>query len=263
MSNGGAQLISFGPFPQNAGNVYSSIKVYHYSAGTTTLKNVWSDESKTTTAEQPVASNSIGICSFYADGDYRFVITDSDDNTITTHDNYRVTSDTGTMWEGNAGTAFPSASPANRWQMFAKHTAGNTLEDIGINQGDGFIGIGGSSLPSYTKANLPTPGIAGRRARVTDDVRGIWMDTGSQWIGINGEIVNVKEFGAKGDASTDDTAAIQSAINALSSGGTLYFPRGIYLISDQINIIGFNGIRVMGAGNSGTQIQWNASDDAN
>ena len=39
------------------------------------------------------------------------------------------------------------------------------------------------------------------------------------------EIVSVTDFGATGDGSTDDTAAIQAAINAVSAGGTVFFPR--------------------------------------
>lgn len=43
-----------------------------------------------------------------------------------------------------------------------------------------------------------------------------------------GGAVNVKTHGAVGDDSTDDTAAIQSAITAAGAGGTLLFPEGIY-----------------------------------
>lgn len=59
--------------------------------------------------------------------------------------------------------------------------------------------------------------------------------------------VNVKSFGAVGDNSTDDTVAIQNAINSLphfthgatmigatSGGGTVFFPQGKYLITDTL-----------------------------
>ncbi|MGF6853751.1 polygalacturonase [Paraburkholderia sp. CI3] len=41
---------------------------------------------------------------------------------------------------------------------------------------------------------------------------------------------NVAEFGAKGDGSTDDTAAIQKALNAASAAkGTVVFPQGTFM----------------------------------
>lgn len=68
---------------------------------------------------------------------------------------------------------------------------------------------------------------------------------------------NVKNYGAKGDGVTDDTAAIQSAYAALVAlgYGTLYFPPGIYAISSTLNIGNGNttastvsNITVLGAG---------------
>ena len=41
--------------------------------------------------------------------------------------------------------------------------------------------------------------------------------------------VSVTDYGAKGDDSTSNTAAIQAAIDALTAGGTLYFPPGTYV----------------------------------
>ncbi|MGE7962224.1 M10 family metallopeptidase C-terminal domain-containing protein [Pseudomonas sp. NPDC089918] len=46
-------------------------------------------------------------------------------------------------------------------------------------------------------------------------------------------IFNVQNFGAKGDGITDDTAAIQSAIDAAAAagGGQVYMPSGTYIVS--------------------------------
>jgi len=48
---------------------------------------------------------------------------------------------------------------------------------------------------------------------------------------------NVRAYGAVGDSTTDDRAAIKAAYNAMPArGGTLYFPAGRYRISDSIII---------------------------
>jgi len=92
-------------------------------------------------------------------------------------------------------------------------------------------------LAGFTKAGLPAAATAGRLVRVTDDVRGVWMDTGAQWFALNGDIFNVKEFGATGDGSTDDTVAIQAALDAADAPpenvkSAVYFPAGTYMFSN-------------------------------
>ena len=50
---------------------------------------------------------------------------------------------------------------------------------------------------------------------------------------IRGGTPNVKDFGAVGDGITDDTAAIQTAIDN-ASNNTIIFPAGVYKITDVI-----------------------------
>ena len=47
-----------------------------------------------------------------------------------------------------------------------------------------------------------------------------------------GRVVNVREFGARGDGIADDTAAIQRAINAAPDGSTISFPVGTYNVAN-------------------------------
>jgi hypothetical protein len=140
MSNGGAQLFCK-QFVDANGDPVSGVKAYHYIAGTTTDKTVWTDEAKTSAAAQPVVGDSTGLVTFYADGLYRIDIKDSSDTLIKTLDNYRITSDTATLWEGDQGTAYPTAAAANRFQLFAKHDANNIVTEIGINDENGGVGV--------------------------------------------------------------------------------------------------------------------------
>ena len=46
------------------------------------------------------------------------------------------------------------------------------------------------------------------------------------------DVVNVKDFGAKGDGVTDDTAAFQSVLNKANSGHiSCYLPSGNYIVN--------------------------------
>ncbi len=90
------------------------------------------------------------------------------------------------------------------------------------------------------------------------------------------DIINVKDpaFGAKGDGVTDDTAAIQAAINSIASGptkggGVVFFPPGFYLVSSFIQIsagailLGSGAAVGAGTGNSGGTVirMTNPNDD--
>ena len=108
---------------------------------------------------------------------------------------------------------------------------------FGVKQLD-LIGTGTPTIQSANNLNLNATTTA-----ISNDVTvgGNLTVTGSI-IGINE--VSVKDFGAKGDGTTDDTAAIQAAIDyaetkvisTFRSGATVYFPAGTYVVSSGLTI---------------------------
>jgi hypothetical protein len=83
--------------------------------------------------------------------------------------------------------------------------------------------------------------------------------------GFSGMWISANNFGAKGDGTTNDTVAIQNALNSLTSGGTLYIPPGTYILSaaagtDAFAAIGVpSNVRIVGAGVSATYIKQSGS----
>lgn len=81
---------------------------------------------------------------------------------------------------------------------------------------------------------------------------------------------NVTDYGALGDGSTDDTTAIQAAINAARSipygqgGATLVFPEGQYVVSSQLTIQPSSGavvqLNILGSGS--VTLSWTGADSA-
>lgn len=62
-------------------------------------------------------------------------------------------------------------------------------------------------------------------------------------------MLSVKDFGAMGDGVTDDTAAIQSAMNSMTNGGVLFVPGGTYIVSATLTIP-YSNIKLLGSGNA-------------
>lgn len=72
------------------------------------------------------------------------------------------------------------------------------------------------------------------------------------------DTISVKDFGAVGDGSTDDTAAIQAAVAAATgtiTGFKIYFPVGVYKISATIDIGAKQNMFLIGDGSNTTVIQ--------
>jgi polygalacturonase len=57
----------------------------------------------------------------------------------------------------------------------------------------------------------------------------------AQAAAVSQQFISVLDYGAVGDGDADDTAAIQSALDA-TPGRTFYFPRGKYKVSETLHI---------------------------
>ena len=63
------------------------------------------------------------------------------------------------------------------------------------------------------------------------------------------ESVSVADFGATGDGVTDDTIAIQAALNSIpATGGMLYLPPGTYKTTATLTLLAKSNVTVFGAG---------------
>ena len=78
---------------------------------------------------------------------------------------------------------------------------------------------------------------------------------------VNSQIVNVKQYGAKGNNVNDDIDSIQLAVSK-NGGKTIFLPSGIYLISKPIDILA-NNTKLVGEGYQGTQIKKTTTNASN
>lgn len=89
-----AQRVQLGAF-YLSGVIQGAAKLYHYEAGTSTLKNIWSDRGMGTTLAQPFVADADGVFNFFADGLYKLIICGPDstgpsDDVLYTLDNWQL-----------------------------------------------------------------------------------------------------------------------------------------------------------------------------
>jgi Pectate lyase superfamily protein len=98
----------------------------------------------------------------------------------------------------------------------------------------GFSGTTNSGLRlnnlTTTQVSALTPSIGMVEANTTTNVP-VYYD-GTKWVSLKyNTVYNVKDWGAKGDGTTDDKAAIDACISAAPAGSVIYFPRSTYFLS--------------------------------
>jgi hypothetical protein len=101
----------------------------------------------------------------------------------------------------------------------ARGNAGATTQDVITVDALGNVSFAGT---------IPSGNISSSTAIATDST------TARSLANRFADVVNVKDFGAVGNGSANDTVAIQSAI-ALASGKSIYFPNGIYVFNGVIS----------------------------
>lgn len=119
--------------------------------------------------------------------------------------------------------------------------------DVWTNTGSGYghwaagSSGGSSTFSGLTDVTVSSP--KNGQAPVYDSITSKWKNRTPVYY-------NVKDYGAAGDSTTDDRAAIIKARNAAyNGGGVLFFPAGKYRISD--SILFNHSIRIQGVTKSG------------
>jgi polygalacturonase len=144
-----------------------------------------------------------------------------------------------------------------------------TIKDSGIDHGS-LTGLGDNDHTQYplksvltAKGSIYAASGASTPAELLKGTDGYYLQaasgeaTGLKWASLTVPpalpVFNVKDYGALGDDSHDDTADIQEAIDACATakGGIVYFPVGRYKITATLNV-NYNMIHLMGAGSAYT-----------
>lgn len=103
--------------------------------------------------------------------------------------------------------------------------------------GDEFLFQGGSVITGNQTSGTSVSFLQGGTGAVTRNIQDKARES-----------VSVKDFGAVGDGITDDTAAIQAAIDSLgTAGGVVEVPTGAYKVSSVLNISSYVCLKGSGA----------------
>ena len=224
-------------------------KLYTYQARTNDPKDTYQSEDQIVPNTNPVILNGEGYANVYLSGSYKMVLKDKDENEIWSSD--PVSAAQPSEWVNCLSATYLSSTSFK--------VNGNFFVEY---EPDRRVRID-NNASEYVYATIKTSVFASGETTVTIDDPVITTglvetcvsivgpesikyilsgEDGAENIGISGgrnlqqyidDVVNVKNFGAKGDGVEDDTLSIQSAIQA-ASGKELFFPSGTYICSQVI-----------------------------
>jgi hypothetical protein len=150
------------------------------------------------------------------------------------------------------GALFPS--PTGSQFMWLTLQEGSTYEIVKCTARSSDV------ISGCTRAQQGTSAHAFTTAATVDNA----LTAGSTVTGV----FHAEDYGVACDGSTDDTSALQSAIDATKAiGGTLILPTGVCVVSDTLVVGGGDGsggdgssfVSLVGQGQLNTVLQWNGS----
>ena len=191
-------------FFDRCGKPLAGGKVYTYEANTTTDKTTYKDPYGLTPNTNPIILDAAGEADIYLDGTYRIRITDRND--VLVNDAAKI----GSWFSDNLQDTLDNISGAMDEAL--KPVLQNLNEAINT------AAAAGAGANGWTDQLIALPNGRNQREK-------------------NAEQLSVKDFGAKGDGVTDDTIAIQAAVEySINNKKSLYFPTASYAISKTILI---------------------------
>ena len=223
----GAQLFD------NSGNVLTGGKIETYAAGTTTNAVTYTDPIGNTFNSNPIIADASGRLSneiwLPVGTSYKFVLKDANNVLIATYDNIP------TIPQPLIVNDASSISYEQGYTVTAgAFTVGATYRITSVGTTN-FVAIGAAANVTGILFTATGAGSGDGTAEYSRTVQTKLRET-----------VSVKDFGAVGNGIANDTAAIVAGLNYLKpTGGTLFFPNGVYL-TDSIDLRNFQSITLTG-----------------
>lgn len=210
----------------NAWNPGIAYQLYTYEPASLTPKVTYQDNALTIANTNPVVANARGEVVMYGSGSYRIILKDSLGNTIWDRDNIdalvggsSLLGATGAALVGYDDTTLDVIFKSRLNRVVSSISALRALNKSKNTQafvtGYYAAGDGGGGAYYYDAADTTTADNAGTVIVAAD---------GGRWKLAYTTTLSVKQFGAKGNGTTDDRPSIQAAIDASLPGGTLYIP---------------------------------------
>lgn len=275
----------FQGFEASTGNVGAGWKLYFWVAGSTsTAQTTYSDSARTVANANPVVADANGRWPdiFLADAAYNVELKDSNDVLLDSADNVG----SSTTSSAVVGKEIESQTTTYGQTVFTltglTYTPGANNLEVYYNGNLAENGVDytetSSTVITWTGVTIAASGritfiknsFVSSSAPLASNTS--YTPAGSGAIATDvqtklREWVSVKDFGAVGDGVTDDTAAIQAAIDAIEAagGGTIFFPYGDYRLSVTKGTNDKYGIQIGGSniklkGEKGASIRRLSSD---